>query len=280
MKRERMEKLIRLLREVLTDAEYPPVDLKSLRLNDINRRIDGWIERIRGIEGLSDEVLRRIGERGREIAGEMTNLKAAKQTSILLRTETILQFLAGLVEDFPEKSDKKGMDAASMIAFFIVFFCNPALLEAVGEGDEARTEMSDSARESDGEPIEEERRVVTVVIPASEKELVETLRSGAGITPEIADRLFLSKQWISYGEESAWQRECAGLFRRTATKVSDYDVYFVKIGLKRPDDRFAQGTSLIGISDAFRDLPDTADEIVVSGRLPKESYEGKGFYRA
>ncbi|RLB90155.1 MAG: hypothetical protein DRH26_10190 [Deltaproteobacteria bacterium] len=124
-----------------------------------------------------------------------------------------------------------------------------------------------------------DKYILTLVISIKETELADSLKSEGCLTRQTAEKLFESKQWLLYSQEKHWKDTCQGLFENPHQESDEYDVYYIKITLDRPDERFSRDSNMLKMYDAFKELAEKENKIQISERQPKESYENKGFYR-
>lgn len=162
--------------------------------------------------------------------------------------------------------------ALARMAFLLWFL-------TVSSGEAEIPASARSPREGAAKSAESSRYALTVVVGASQGELLERLAARDRLDPETAEALFNAAQWFHYSDEARWQDEFGALFNAPDQFQDEYDVYLVKIGLSAPEGRFARNSSMVRISDAFANLPKRPHWLRVSGRQPKEVYGGRGFYR-
>lgn len=125
----------------------------------------------------------------------------------------------------------------------------------------------------------EQKHILTFVVSVKETELVDTLKSEGCLTPQTAEKLFQSKQWVLYDTEESWKRKCQELFENPSQEQDEYDVYYIKITLDEPNQDFSRDSNMLKMYDAFKELGQKKPNVEISKRQPKESYENKGFYR-
>jgi hypothetical protein len=123
-----------------------------------------------------------------------------------------------------------------------------------------------------------EKYILTLVVSVKETEFVNILKSEGCLTPQTAERLFQSKQWLLYDTEENW-KICQELFQNPSQEQDEDDVYFIKIMLNEPDRRLSKESSMVKMYDAFKELGQKKPNIEISERQPQKSYLNKGFYR-
>ncbi|RLB90158.1 MAG: hypothetical protein DRH26_10205 [Deltaproteobacteria bacterium] len=142
------------------------------------------------------------------------------------------------------------------------------------------TERDSSLPLQDYPPIKQ-RYILTVAISAKETDLINTLSNDKQLTSKTGENLFQVKQWIYYGSEEIWKKDCQNLFDEVMPDQAqdEYDVYYIKITMDKEDRRFGKESNMLKMYDAFKELSQSEPKIEISKRQPKESYENKRFYR-
>lgn len=250
-------------------------DISTLTVNAVHKWIDLLLE-----EEFSDEIVR-------EIRVSSDNLIESFK-----KNRKMAEFLLSAVhEQSAEKKDTKSFFSMSgwwrkkkpehnlaeiaelaWIVFNLAIFPYRDRLRLNGQPPR------DEGGHPESETAGREKHVLTVVVSAKETELLDALQSGH-LTPETAHQLFRVKKWLLHSSEEEWKKKCQGLFESSEQEGDEQDVYYIKVETDKQDRRFGRDSSLVKMFDAFKDLGEAKAEIRISGPRPKETYEGKGFYR-
>lgn len=127
-----------------------------------------------------------------------------------------------------------------------------------------------------------QKNILVLVINADRSDLINSLEENNRITETDWEELYNVSQFLWIGTASEFSNsDISSYFSRSNTvslDTSEYDVYFIRIDLLKPDPGFQPSVLQIDRRDAFQRLPETSREISISPRLSSEAYSGKGFY--
>ncbi len=251
-------------------------DTSKLTTNAVHKWIDLLLE-----EDFSDEIVREIRESSDDIIESLKkNRKMADLLFSVAHKQSAEKKESKSFLSIPEWwRKKKSEHNLTEIAEFAWIVFNLAIFPYKDRlrlnGQDLRSDDGHSGNET----VQEEKHVLTVVVSAKETELLDAMQSGH-LTPETAHQLFRVKKWLLHSSEEKWGKKCQGLFEFPSEQEDDeQDVYYIKIITDGQDRRFGQDSSMVKMFDAFKDLGEAEAEIMISARHPKETYEGKGFYR-
>ncbi len=273
---ELFEKIDFIAEKLAYSHEDVREDISKLTANAVHKWIDLLLE-----EDFSDEIVREIREssdniiesfkKNRKMADLLFSV-AHKQSAEKKESKSFLSMPEWLRKKKPEHNLTEIAEFAWII-FNLAIFPYRDRLRLNGQN------LRSDDRHSGNETVQETKHVLTVVVSAKETELLDTLQSGH-LTPETAHQLFRVKKWLLHSSEKEWEKKCQGLFESPSDQEDDeQDVYYIKIITDGQDRRFGQDSSMVKMFDAFKDLGEAEAEIMISARHPKETYEGKGFYR-
>ena len=85
-------------------------------------------------------------------------------------------------------------------------------------------------------------------------------------------------KWIFYGEIDNTKRDLLTMPETSIPKK--YDVFYLFLDLKEEEPDLEKGGGIIKRQVSIKKLCDQELHVDVSKRLPKETYENKGFYKA
>lgn len=127
-----------------------------------------------------------------------------------------------------------------------------------------------------------QRNVLVLVINVDREDLINILKERNKITEADWEELYNATQFLWVGTASELENsDIFNCFSRSNTvnlDTSEYDVYFIRIDLSKPDPGFQPNVLQIDRRDAFQRLPEISRDISISPRLSSEAYSGKGFY--
>lgn len=120
--------------------------------------------------------------------------------------------------------------------------------------------------------------LLILIISAKHEDIINRLKNDGAITIEIADDLYHCTQELWQGTEGSFKNsQMKSLFDQSHDEndifSSEYDVFFIKIKLNQKESGFGRNVvSQLARSDSFAKLPDIAEEVTVSNRLPSRAY--------
>lgn len=127
-----------------------------------------------------------------------------------------------------------------------------------------------------------QKSILVLVINAEREDLINILREKNRITESDWEELYNATQFLWIGTAPEFSNsDIFNYFSKGNTvnlDTSEYDVYFIRIDLSKPDPGFQSGVLQIDRRDAFQRLPETSRGISISPRLSSEAYSGKGFH--
>lgn len=127
-----------------------------------------------------------------------------------------------------------------------------------------------------------QKSILVLVINAEREDLINILKERNRITESDWEELYNATQFLWIGTLPEFSSsDIFNYFSKGNTvnfDTSEYDVYFIRIDLSKPDPGFRSGVLQIDRRDAFQRLPETSRGISISPRLSSEAYSGKGFY--
>jgi len=127
-----------------------------------------------------------------------------------------------------------------------------------------------------------QKNILVLVINADRSDLINSLEENNRIIETDWEELYNVTQFLWIGTAPEFSNsDIFRYFSRSNTAsldTSEYDVYFIRIELSKPDPGFQPDVLQIDRRDAFQRLPETSRGISISPRLSSEAYSGKGFY--
>ncbi len=277
MKENNIKNIIKIVESLLRQID--PVTNAVPFMNDhyirSRKTAEIWIEELRKVD--TGQNINGIEKQVFEILDYFWNNKRDYEKESLFRH--LLCFLQG------QEPKKVKIPEKHQVA--IITLCNviSALLLSCLNQPEQKRKTDTKPRPQSGNqkaPAQLTKKyVLTLAISAKETELLDALRSAAHLSPCTAEQLFRVKQWVLYDSEENWEKKCRSLFEipDADRKEDGNDVYYIRITIHEPDERFGPDSSMVKMFDAFKDLAAENAKTEISERQPKESYENKGFYR-
>ncbi len=124
-------------------------------------------------------------------------------------------------------------------------------------------------------PSSEQSYLLVLVVSASNKSLIDSLRTGEKIDKENSEKLYDATQYLRQDTEDKLSQKLANLNQYQATEASEYDIYLITIELNKADEGFKPNVNQLDRYDAFSNLSKVKE---ISPRLQIEAYENLDVY--